>query len=253
MKSQVKLSKFLPVLQPEIQEAVLRIVRDPDRAYLFRKGITKSPTGLKPGSRTAIQYVSTRDVDRDGEILDPDGAMLDEFRKAPVILWGHNYSEPPIGSDKRIDSDGYGLIAESIYATTERAKEVFKLKQEGHLKTQSVGFVPLERIERGERGWTRAWQDRAERWGVDHMHFENAKAIISRWLLLEHSDVSVPSNINALQIAVSKGLTVSPRLLEELGVAPKRWRIMTAVRVETESERVSRIVAEVFDTLRGRV
>jgi archaellum component FlaC len=37
-------------------------------------------------------------------------------------------------------------------------------------------------------------------------------------MLLEHSDVSVPANINALTVAVAKGLKISPEMMEDLGL-----------------------------------
>jgi len=88
----------------------------------------------------------------------------------------------------------------------------------GILKTQSVGFIPLEYVEQGGPGWTEVTKKLARRWAVDIAeHFKNVKRIHTKWLLLEHSDVSVSSDPYALQQAVSKG-AVSPEMLRDLGV-----------------------------------
>ena len=238
-----------------MQTRVLKIVRCPEDAVVLRKGHSAVVKKLERGSRRAVQYVSTYDLDRDGEILDPAGAILEPFRKNPVVLWGHNYAEPPIGSDLEIGPDGYGILADSQYATTERAREIFTLKQEGHLRTQSVGLIPVQTIERdGGRAWRKAVDERIETWGVDASHFEGADRIVSKWIMLEHSDVSVPSNPNALAVAVSKGLTLSARTLREFGLeAEPVRRILRIKKSETDPERAARIAHEVIATLRGRV
>jgi len=221
MKKQMKLSKLLPALEPEIIDGICALVPEPEETTLFRKGLIRDIEELKEGERTAIQYISTRDIDRDHEILDPKGAILDQFRLAPQVLWGHDYSEPPIGVDEwiKVDDDGYGILAKTRYGDEGRAAQVFRLKQLGILKTQSVGFVPIENVEKDGPGWTEVIKKLARRWVVDAIeYFKDVKRIHTKWLLLEHSDVSVASNVNALQQAVSKGLKLSPELLKELGV-----------------------------------
>jgi len=232
MRSELKLTKLFPVLDDELIDGICAVVPEPEDALVIRKTSFNSDAmrarmarqmGAKTaeGERAVIQYVSTRDLDRDGEILDPKGAMLDEFRKAPVVLWGHDYSSPPVGSDEwiKVDDEGYGILSKSIYATTPRADEVLTLRQENHLRTSSVGFVPLEYVEPNGPGWAETTKKLARRWAVDAAeHFKDVKRIHTKWLLLEHSDVSVPSNINALQLAVSKGLDISPEMLRDLGV-----------------------------------
>ncbi len=49
--------------------------------------------------------VSTKDRDRDDDRLMPEGADLTAFRKNPALLWGHDYSELPIGTVERISAE----------------------------------------------------------------------------------------------------------------------------------------------------
>jgi hypothetical protein len=193
-------------------------VIDSPEAFVLRKSASTDAEELQEGERAAIRYVSTRHKDRDDEIMLPSGAVLDQFRLAPQVLWGHNYAEPPIGSDEWIKADDYGLKAKTVYATTERAEEVWTLVKEGHLKTSSVGFVPLESVRAEDSKWKPLISRLGAKWGMDEADFSGVSRIHTKWLLLEHSDVSVPANIHALTQAVAKGLAISDELQHELGL-----------------------------------
>jgi len=91
---------------------------------------------------------STGSTDRDGEILSPDGWELDNFRKAPRLLWAHEAHQLPIGKVLEIHVDKKGrLIFDAEFAEKENdfAAKVAKLVRGGFLNTFSVGFRPLER------------------------------------------------------------------------------------------------------------
>ena len=45
---------------------------------------------------------SDETIDRDGEIIKVDGWQLANYKKNPVILWGHNHSIPAIGKAERV-------------------------------------------------------------------------------------------------------------------------------------------------------
>lgn len=175
------------------------------------------------GERAAIRYVSTRHIDRDKEVLMPEGCILDEFEKSKVCLWGHNYTLPPIGSDQWIKQypkkNPIGILAKTIYAETPRAEEVFQLVKAGHLRTSSVGFVPVASVRTGEDGWSELCSKLEKRW--PEFKRDDCRRIFTKWILLEHSDVSVPANPNALTVAVAKQFGLSEEICEELGID---WR-----------------------------
>lgn len=143
-------------------------------------------------------------VDREGEILDVDGWVLEDFKRNPVILWGHNAQEPPIGTAEKI---GYRTVNGSkklvfepkFHNVTQRAREIGEMVKAGLINTVSVGFLPLKMVE--------------NKFVKQH--------------LLEISFVSVPANPNATQLALSKGF--DPLLVKEIfsgvkdteGKAPK--------------------------------
>lgn len=91
---------------------------------------------------------STPTEDRDDEILSPDGWELENFKKAPRLLWSHSHRELPIGKVTNIVVDQKGnLVFDATFAEKENdfAKKVADLMRGGFLNTFSVGFIPKER------------------------------------------------------------------------------------------------------------
>lgn len=211
---------------------------DPETAEVWQKFIRPPKVDASeieapaPGSREVIQWVSTRDADRDGDIVLPKGMITSEFeRSGSPVLWGHNYSLPPIGRDLWIRpypaKSPYGLLAKTVYDTDPFADQVFGKKQRGFLNTNSVGFLPIAWVRAGEQGWEPLIQSLARTYGEEFMDDSlRAKNIITKAVLLEHSDVSIPANVNALVTAVAKGeVEVSPEERKRFGLPPVRMRV----------------------------
>lgn len=164
---------------------------DPEDVLLVRKGITPTQFELKEGERAVISYITTGAVDRDREIVEPSGAILTDYLKHPVVLFGHDYKKLPIGKNEWIKFDSKGLIAKTVYATHDEAEKVYQYRKAGFPLAESIGFVPLEYEDLDEQASKAAG---------------GARRRYTKWMMLEYSDVAVPSNPEALQIAISKGL-----------------------------------------------
>lgn len=119
------------------------------------------------------------DMDRDGEIIAVEGWDFENFNKNPVLLWGHDFYSMPIGKVTKLTRDGNKIIAEGIFAPTERGQEVRKAYDGEFLNTVSVGFIPRER-----KGNT-----------------------ITKSELLELSFVPVPANANAVALRAVEELS----------------------------------------------
>ncbi len=130
--------------------------------------------------------ISSSTQDRDGDILMPSGALLDDYRKNPIVLWAHDYRGLPLGKCPRIEVVGTQLQADVAFASTEFAQQVRGLIDEGILRGASVGFQPLE------------WEYLSDGMGKR----------FTKWTLLEWSICALPSNPEALAVAKSKGLHV---------------------------------------------
>ncbi len=144
-----------------------------------------------PATGDPLDYVmSDATVDRYGDIIEPKGWELQNFKKNPIALFGHD-SKFIVGNWRNIRVEGGKLLGklELLQAgVSERLDEIRAAVEAGVLRAVSVGFHPIqsEPIERSAKG------------GVRFLKSE----------LVECSLVSVPANPNAL--AVAKSLHLSP-------------------------------------------
>ena len=171
---------------------------------------------IEDGERAAIRFVNTADIDRDNEIVLPSGIQLNDFKKSPTVLYGHNYSGLPIGKDIWIKNvPGKGILAKTVYAKHQLAEDVYNLVKEKFLNTSSIGFIPLESVNPENKGWDKLKIKLMDEYGLDEKMIDNTKTVYTKSILLEHSDVPIPSNINALNIAVGKGLKIESKELRK--------------------------------------
>lgn len=126
-------------------------------------------------------------VDRVNEMLDPRGAVLQNYLKNPKILADHDYTKD-IGLATLVEARDEGLYFEAdigypdLAPLTEAQVENRSLIAQGIRRTVSVGFIPLEMTpaEFNEAG-------------------ELIKpAVYTKWELLEISVVSVPCNADSI-------------------------------------------------------
>jgi hypothetical protein len=165
---------------------------------LISKSATVQDAEVQPGQRTDTSFVTTSAMDRDNEIVEPGGVILDQYRLNPIVLFGHD-QEKPIGKCLWIKPQSDGLIAKTYYLPRP-AKYVgdwfpdfvFSMVHGDVLRGKSIGFLPLE------------FRDPSnEEVAVS----PQLRQVITRSLLVEYSVVSVPSNPLALVDMVGKGLT----------------------------------------------
>jgi HK97 family phage major capsid protein len=141
-------------------------------------------------TKTLDYVLSDASLDGHGTVIEPSGWDLSQFRKNPVMLWGHNSKEPPIGRWDNVRVENGKLCGRAVFAaqgTSARIDELRALAEQGLLPAASVGFkvVPGETEPLpGGRGLR-----------------------LKKTRLCECSLVSVPSNPNALQMARSLGIS----------------------------------------------
>jgi HK97 family phage major capsid protein/HK97 family phage prohead protease len=88
--------------------------------------------------------ISSPTRDSYGDTIDPKGWDLEQYRRNPVVLYGHNRSGFPVGKSTRVWLDGDQLKAEVEFSSEEDGQKVARLVAEGVLKGASVGFDPIE-------------------------------------------------------------------------------------------------------------
>ncbi len=193
-----------------------------DEIDYIRKGIPMEPDSIsiEENERAAIRYITTPKLDRDNEILLPDGAILDDFRQSPSVLYAHDYRGLPIGKDTWIKPTKQGILAKTVYANHAFAEDVFQCVKGGFLNSNSVGFIPFEVITQDDKKSFELLQETLEKdYGISKDESGKAKAIYTKWILLEHSDVPVASNAASLNVLVAKGeINLNDRLKKDLGI-----------------------------------
>lgn len=171
--------------------------------------LSNEDLNVNEGERTVIATISTSDVDRDGEVVQPSKVNLENYQKNPTVLWRHgrtNTDNPVIGKNLWIKYDPSldVLIAKTQFAETELANDIFKMFQDGFLKAFSIGFDSFGTAPRNPT--KPELKDRPE-WKGARVYDE-----IELW---EYSAVPIGANPDALALAVSKGL------LDEIPVKEK--------------------------------
>ena len=136
--------------------------------------------------------ISTDDQDRQGEKVNQAGLDFSFFLKSPVVLWGHNYSEPPVGICTRVWREGNKTMGEGKWAPTPFAQELRKLYDLGMLRAVSIGFIPKELDEDGNT---------------------------VKGEVLEFSFVSVPANPYALSLDTFKQVNLNLELMATKGLS----------------------------------
>lgn len=141
--------------------------------------------------RTIRFVASSEIVDSYGDIIRTSGWDLSRFKDNPVLLWGHQSRELPIGTASAwVDEGRKQLLADATFMTAaenEWADQVWRVIEAGALRAVSVGFLPT--VE------PNILRDEKNQW-ITGFEFVGQQ-------LLELSVVSVPANPEALALARS--------------------------------------------------
>ena len=175
--------------------------------------------------------VSTPDADRDGDRLIAEGADLVSFRRNPVLMWSHSYSEIPIGRVEQITvAPGRGLAAKWRWLEQDPfADRVKNAWTQNVISAASVGFMPKE------------WKPN-DSGGQD----------ILEWELLEISLVAVPANPFAVRVLKDLKLLEDPRqdlFLDVTGWSPGQSDPSSFFRKENKMYRSSEPKFDVDENL----
>lgn len=157
----------------------------------LRKAFTSEVKASDDTDKRIIEFtISTARRDRDGDVISPDGWNLKDYKKNPVVLWGHNPSIPPVGRSLKTWVEDGKLKAQAEFADvdvdpTGFSDTIYRMLKSGYLKATSVGFLPQEFEFLKEK------DDETDEIWVTGLKFTKQD-------LLEFSVVGVPSNADAL-------------------------------------------------------
>jgi len=150
------------------------------------KLIAAVPLTLTDGGESGRGYpwtLSTFDLDRHGERIDPTGWDYERYMQNPVVEWAHRYDIPAIGKMEGLAVDGRGLHGIVSFNDREFDRFGWSIGQRvkaGVIRAGSVGFRVIE-IEIPARG-----------------EGDDTTLIFRKQELLEFSICNVPANPFAL-------------------------------------------------------
>jgi HK97 family phage prohead protease len=185
------------------------------------------------GGADARITISTMDEDREGDILVPEGAQLANYKRNPIVMFGHDNGGIPVAKSVSLTvQPGKGIVADFAWLRDDPfADRVRNAFEQGVLNGASVGFQPLTYEPNGSRGWR-----------------------YTEWELLEWSLVPVPANAHAVKALKRLGLdmpTPAAQLaatLDQLTSVLKAGRVLSGAN-EDRLRQASGLLGEVLDQL----
>jgi HK97 family phage prohead protease len=182
------------------------------------------PAEIRTTPRGFTAVITAETLDRDGEVLIPQGMNSSEFERNPILFWNHDYAQP-VGKclglkrkDSTIVGDFQFAQRPDGYAGEFFPEVAAALVGQGIIKGVSVGYVP-------EDGGTRRASEVDRKKYGDRVH-----TVYSRWKLLEVSLAPLQSNPDALIMAVKKGLVSRVAAKRFFGIeVPRRVAVTVAL------------------------
>lgn len=162
--------------------------------------------------RAFTAIASTESKDRDGDILRANGWKLKNYRRNPVVLWGHDSLSLPVAKAKDIRVNDTKLVFRPQFATAEQnpfAEQVFQMFKAGFLRAFSVRFDPID------------WADIEPEEGK-----QNTASVLrpgrefKSQELLEISAVNIPANPEALKSPEMHDFVVKSYLAQNARLFP---------------------------------
>lgn len=162
-------------------------------------------TNLTPENKSPIDphwfkaRITTDALDRDGEVMIPQGMIGTEFEKNGTIFWNHNYDLPIaaalgklVRGDREWVSEGRFAERPSDYVGEFYPDYVRALVSQRIVRGVSVGFIPIESRKPTEKDF--------------EIYGRGVKRVHSKWKMLEWSFAPIQSNVEAMVLdAIKKG------------------------------------------------
>lgn len=177
------------------------------------------------GEKAVVHYVSTPDLDRGNDIVDPQGMNDEDFAKSPSVWYNHNYmfdpSAVPVGKSLWRKKQEGGVLAKTQFNDLPFSQDIYNLHLSGDINTWSIGWMP----------------DTSKK---DAMQYDPKTDImkINYWKMFEYSSAPLAMNPNALdQMKRLKEMSFKSLLAKSI-----------VEKVEIEAE-VKTTMAEISDRL----
>ena len=183
--------------------------------------------------RAIVHYISTPDLDRVRDIMNPKGMKDEDFSKAPSVWYNHNYKyDPnalPIARSLWRKKKDEGVLTKTEFATTEFADDVYLLHDGGFINTWSIGFRPS--------------YDKNGNIKEGSIRYDEGKNITTwdEWYLLEYSSAPLPANIEALDVVKElQGMNFKSEITKQM-VSESAFKIEVTKALESFQSELKKI------------
>ena len=196
---------------------------------IYQSSIIGKTVDFDEASRSATSVITKEVVDSDGEVVRTEGLDWSRFAKNPIVLFMHD-PYYPVGSSSwqkpRRKSGSKEIIAQTRFAETEDAEEIFQLTIQGILKGTSIGMWWPSIVRRDLRP-----DDLA-----DNPQWAGARQVVESARIMEYSHVTIPACEDALTLASSKGIAIK-RAIPYLKNLPKPNPVIKVISDQRVEER----------------
>lgn len=186
-------------------------------------GLIEKATKLSEGEVEFV--VSTNALDAHGERINVDGINFKEYKKNPVVLWGHDGFNLPIAKTSKIWKENGRLMARAMFDMADDfPRKVYRKIKDGYLNAVSIGGM-------------------VEEWAEDGL-------TINKMNMKEFSVVSIPANPEAL--ATAKQLSTEDKNeLESMAKIYARKLLTDETELQKEVKRLETLVATLKELASG--
>tara|TARA_R110000868_G_scaffold138820_1_gene353269 strand:+ start:666 stop:1358 length:693 start_codon:yes stop_codon:yes gene_type:complete len=210
------------------------------------------PAKISVTAKGFTAIVSAESIDRDGEVLIPQGCNALEFLKNPTLFWNHDYSKP-IGRCIKLKRVGSTIVGEFVFAVRPNGYEgdffpevASSLVAQGVVNAVSVGYFA------NASGTRKANIQDKKKYG------NGVNTIYSRWKLFEISLAPLQANPDAVITAVRKGFCSKENAKKLFGVVVPNKKIpievfVSSIPTERKPINIKSLVAREFARAKGQL
>tara|TARA_Y100000004_G_scaffold189131_1_gene244297 strand:+ start:123 stop:1037 length:915 start_codon:yes stop_codon:yes gene_type:complete len=177
--------------------------------------VIRSQEGDNKDIDSPVTFIaSTASVDRYGDIVlnGTDNWDLKSYNSNPVVLFNHDQESLPIGKGAVKVENSQLLIDVTFDTGQSKGAEIARMTKEGFLSAVSVGFQPLEYIERSDLP-------------KDHESHGSVGRLFTKSELLEVSVVTIPAQAEAVAVSRKIGdIDYDNDFMDELMMEIKDWK-----------------------------
>jgi hypothetical protein len=182
---------------------------DIDRSQLIIKACISQKARVDEAERSVVHFITTDAVDREKEVVLPDGLDFSEFRQNSIVPWAHQYDKPAVAKSLWVRREDNGWLAKTVFAPTPRGEECWQLAKGEFCKAWSIGFIADKSLSGSP----------TQKELSEHPAWKSADRIHRKAKVIEYSFCNVGMNPEALTRALeAKTLHLSPEFALELGI-----------------------------------